>query len=73
MLSLLVSVQSRYFIRTVTVYALTSHITPLKTLRTTLVTAIFRQFDSVLDFLILQDKHNIRTLSLNIKMYLHEL
>ena len=53
---------------TVTVLALTSQMTPLKTIRTMLVSAIFRQFDSYLDFLILQDKNNMHTLSLNIKL-----
>jgi len=39
---------------------------PLKTIKTTLVSAIFRQFGSC--YLILQDKHNLHTLSLNIKL-----
>ena len=38
---------------------------PMKTIRMTLVSAIFSQFGS---FLILQDKHNICTFSLNIKL-----
>ena len=38
------------------------------TIRTTLFSAIFWKFGTVvLDFLTLQDKHNIRTLSVNIK------
>jgi hypothetical protein len=36
-----------------------SQMTPLKTIRM-LVSAIFRQFAVALDFLILQDKHNIK-------------
>ena len=39
-----------------------------KTFRTTLVSAISDDLTVVFDFLILQDKHNIRTLSLNIKL-----
>ena len=37
-------------------------------LRMTLVSIIFRQFGRCLDFFILLDKNNIRTLSLNIKL-----
>jgi hypothetical protein len=40
---------------------------PLKTFRTTPISAIFRQFISCFGLLILQEKHNIRTVSLNIK------
>ena len=45
-----------------------TQITPLKTFRTTPVSAIFRQFVSCFELLILQEKHNIRTVSLNIKL-----
>ena len=54
---------------TITVQVLTSRMTPLKTIRKTLVSAIFRQFVSCfLDFLTWQEKHNICTLSLDIKL-----
>jgi hypothetical protein len=43
----------------------------LITFRPTLVSAIFRQLAVVFDVFILQDKHNIRTLSLNIEFNLH--
>jgi len=42
--------------------------TPMKTIRPTLVSAISDDLTVVFDFLILQDKHNIRTLSLNIQL-----
>ena len=42
--------------------------TPLKTFRMTPVSAIFKQFVSCFGPLILQDKHNIPTVSLNIKL-----
>ena len=42
--------------------------THLNTIRTTLVSAINRKFAVVLDFLILQDKRNIRALTLNIEL-----
>jgi len=44
----------------------TSQMMHLITFRPTLVSAIFRQLAVVFDVFILQDKHNIRTLSLNI-------
>jgi hypothetical protein len=52
---------------TVTVEALTSQMTPMKTIRSTLVSD---NLAVVLDILMLQDKHNIHvcTLSLNIKL-----
>ena len=43
------------------------------TFRPTLVSAIFRQLSVVSDVFILQDKHNIRTLSLSIEFNLHSL
>jgi len=42
-----------------------SQMMPLQTIRTTLFSSIFRQFCSCLE---LFDKHNIRTLSLNMKL-----
>ena len=46
-----------------------SQMTPFKTIRMTLVSAIFRQF--VLDFLTLQDKHNITYIVVKYKINLH--
>jgi len=40
----------------------------IETIRTILGSNIFRQFAGVLDFFLLQDKNNIRTLPLNIKL-----
>jgi len=44
---------------------MTSQVTPLKTFRTTLVSSIFRQFGSCFWYCRI---HNIRTLSLKIKI-----
>ena len=49
-----------------TVQAMTSHMTPLKQLERHLCQLIADNLAVVFDFLILQDKHNIRTLSENI-------
>ena len=40
----------------------------IETIRTMLVSNIFRSFAGVLDFFLLQDKNNIGTLPLNIKL-----
>jgi hypothetical protein len=53
---------------TVTVYVLTSQMTPWKTIRTTLVSLFADNLAGAMDFLILPDKDNIRTVSLDIRL-----
>ena len=50
----------------VTVYALTSLMTPMQTIRRRLLQLFTDEL--AVDFLMLQDKHNMRTFSLNIKL-----
>ena len=45
-----------------------SQMTPMKTIRTTLFQLFSDNVAGILNFLILQDRHNIRTLSLNIQL-----
>ena len=55
----------------VMVYALTSLMTPMETIRRRLLQLFTDEL--AVDFLMLQDKHNMRTFLFNIKLILHSL